>query len=107
MREPGRNARNGKPGETSSHVADPTIDAGLENHRELPKGQQQGHPRRLSPIRCTVSAVGLFGENLVAIDGRKFKAVNNCARNFTSAKLKWRMEKIVSSINRYALDDMQ
>lgn len=25
----------------------------------------------------------LFGENLVAIDGRKFKAVNNRDRNFT------------------------
>jgi hypothetical protein len=50
--------------------------------------------------------LGLFGENLVAIDGSKFKAVNNRDRNFTSAKLKRRMEDIESSINRYlaALD---
>ncbi|MDY2564768.1 IS1182 family transposase [Pseudomonas syringae] len=50
--------------------------------------------------------LGLFGENLVAIDGGKFKAVNNRDRNFTSAKLKRRMEEIESSINRYlvALD---
>jgi len=50
--------------------------------------------------------LGLFGENLVAIDGSKFKAVNNRDRNFTSAKLKQRMEEIESSINRYltALD---
>jgi len=50
--------------------------------------------------------LGLFGENLVAIDGSKFKAVNNRDRNFTSAKLKRRMEGIESSINRYlaALD---
>ncbi len=50
--------------------------------------------------------LGLFGENLVAIDGSKFKAVNNRDRNFTSAKLKRRMEEIESSINRYltALD---
>lgn len=50
--------------------------------------------------------MGLFGENLVAINGSKFKAVNNRDRNFTSAKLKRRMEKIESSINRYltALD---
>ncbi len=44
---------------------------------------------------------GLFSENLVAIDGSKFKAVNNRDRNFTSAKLKRRMEEIESSINRY------
>ena len=50
--------------------------------------------------------LGLFSENLVAIDGSKFKAVNNRDRNFTSAKLKRRMEEIESSINRYltALD---
>jgi len=48
----------------------------------------------------------LFSEALVAIDGSKFKAVNNRDRNFTSAKLRHRMEEIESSINRYltALD---
>jgi hypothetical protein len=51
--------------------------------------------------------LGLFGENLVAIDGSKLKEVNNRDRNFTSAKLKRRMEEIESSINRYltALDE--
>jgi hypothetical protein len=50
--------------------------------------------------------LGLFSEALVAIDGAKFKAVNNRDRNFTSAKLQRRMEEIESSINRYlaALD---
>jgi transposase len=50
--------------------------------------------------------LGLFSESLVAIDGSKFKAVNNRDRNFTSAKLQRRMEEIESSINRYltALD---
>ncbi|MBN0091186.1 IS1182-like element ISPa7 family transposase, partial [Pseudomonas aeruginosa] len=50
--------------------------------------------------------LGLFSEALVAIDGSKFKAVNNSDRNFTSAKLQRRMEEIESSINRYltALD---
>jgi len=48
----------------------------------------------------------LFSEALVAIDGSKFKAVNNRDRNFTSSKLRRRMEEIESSINRYlvALD---
>ena len=50
--------------------------------------------------------LGLFGEHLVAIDGSKFKTANNRDRNFSSAKLKRRMEEIKSSINRYltALD---
>ena len=48
----------------------------------------------------------LFSENLVAIDGSKFKAVNHRDRTFTSAKLKRRMEEVESSISRYmaALD---
>jgi len=48
--------------------------------------------------------LGLFSEALVAIDGSKFKAVNNRDRNFTSAKLKRRMEEIETSINRYLTD---
>lgn len=48
----------------------------------------------------------LFTDGVVAIDGSKFKAVNNRDRNFTSAKLQRRMEEIESSISRYltALD---
>lgn len=45
--------------------------------------------------------LGLFSEALVAIDGSKFKAVNNRDRNYTSAKLQRRMEEIESSIDRY------
>ncbi|KKL46852.1 hypothetical protein LCGC14_2341420 [marine sediment metagenome] len=45
--------------------------------------------------------LGLFGESLIAIDGSKFKASNNRDRNFTSAKLKRRMEEIEASISRY------
>jgi transposase len=45
--------------------------------------------------------LNFFTEALVAIDGSKFKAVNNRDRNFTSAKLQRRIEEIESSINRY------
>lgn len=45
--------------------------------------------------------LGLFSEALVAIDGSKFKAVNNRDRNYTNAKLQRRMAEIESSINRY------
>ena len=43
----------------------------------------------------------LFSQSIVAIDGSKFKAVNNRDRNFTSAKLRARMEQIEQSIDRY------
>jgi transposase len=43
----------------------------------------------------------LFSEAFVAIDGSKFKAVNNRDRNFTRAKLKRRLEDIDKSIERY------
>jgi transposase len=48
--------------------------------------------------------LGLFSEALVAIDGSKFKAVNNRDRNYTSAKLQRRMEEIESSIHRYLVE---
>jgi transposase len=43
----------------------------------------------------------LFTQAVVAIDGSKFKAVNNRDRNFTRAKLKRRLEQIDESIARY------
>ena len=43
----------------------------------------------------------LFSEALVAIDGSKFKAVNNRDKNFTSAKMQRRMAQIEESIERY------
>jgi transposase len=43
----------------------------------------------------------LFSDAFVAIDGSKFKAVNNRDRNFTVAKLKRRLEDIDKSIEQY------
>jgi transposase len=43
----------------------------------------------------------LFSQSIVAIDGSKFKAVNNRDRNFTSGKVRARMEQIEQSIDRY------
>ena len=43
----------------------------------------------------------LFSKAIVAIDGSKFKAVNNRNRNFTRAKVKRRMEQIEKSLDRY------
>jgi len=43
----------------------------------------------------------LFCEAVVAIDGSKFKAVNNRDKNFTDRKLKARMQQLDESIARY------
>ena len=45
--------------------------------------------------------LSLFTESVVAIDGSKFKAVNNRDRNFTGAKMKRRLQQIEESIDRY------
>jgi len=45
--------------------------------------------------------LNLFSEAIVAIDGSKFKAVNNRDKNFTTSKLKKRMEQLEESIGRY------
>jgi len=45
--------------------------------------------------------IGLLAGGSVAIDGSKFKAVNNRDRNFTKAKMKRRMAQIEESVARY------
>ena len=45
--------------------------------------------------------LNLFTDAFVAIDGSKFKAVNNRDKNFTQAKLKRRLADIDESIDRY------
>jgi transposase len=50
--------------------------------------------------------LGLFTRAVIAIDGSKFKAVNNRDQNYTVAKVTGRMEQVEASIARYlrALD---
>ena len=45
--------------------------------------------------------LGLLNNTLVAIDGSKFKAVNNRDKNFTRAKMKRRLAEVESSVDRY------
>ena len=45
--------------------------------------------------------LNLFADAIVAIDGSKFKAVNNRDKNFTRAKMKHRMEQVEKSLDRY------
>ena len=43
----------------------------------------------------------LFADGIVAIDGSKFKAVNNRDKNFNDHKIQVRMQQLEHSINRY------
>jgi transposase len=45
--------------------------------------------------------LGLLNNTMVAIDGSKFKAVNNRDKNFTRAKMKRRLAELEASIDRY------
>src|SRR5210317_605251 len=45
--------------------------------------------------------LNLFADAFVAIDGSKFRAVNNRNRNFSKAKIRKRLEQIDASIERY------
>jgi len=45
--------------------------------------------------------VGLLTDALVAIDGSKFKAVNNRDKNYTRTKMKRRLADVEASIDRY------
>ena len=46
-------------------------------------------------------SLNLFTRTIVAIDGSKFKAVNNRDKNFTVAKVAKRIEQVEASIARY------
>src|SRR5882757_2243685 len=53
-------------------------------------------------ISCHGGSTSL--EAIVAIDGSKFKAVNNRDKNFTDRKLKARMQQLEECIGRYLAD---
>jgi hypothetical protein len=56
-----------------------------------------------SPKNChqISRSLGLFTDASVAIDGSKFKAVNNRDKNFTRAKMEWRLVQTEESVARY------
>jgi len=45
--------------------------------------------------------MGLLSKASVAIDGSKFKAVNNRDKNFTCAKIERRRKQLEESVSRY------
>jgi transposase len=65
-----------------AHVAGPAADTRLQDHRDFRLGQR---PRDTQRVLC--HKLDLFSQSIVAIDGSKFKAVNNRDRNFTDTKM--------------------
>ncbi len=70
------------------------------------KRQRRGDQGGVRPVRGLCRRLSLFTKAVVAIDGSKFKAVNNRDKNYTVAKVAKRMEQVDASIARYltALD---
>jgi hypothetical protein len=56
---------------------------------------------RLAPDVELCRKMGLLAKASVAIDGSKFKAVNNRDKNFTRAKMERRLAQIEESVARY------
>ena len=50
--------------------------------------------------------IHLFADAVIAIDGSKFKAVNNCDKNYTQANIKKRMQEVEKNIQQY-LEDLE
>jgi transposase len=46
----------------------------------------------------------LFSDSIIAIDGSKFKAINNRDKNFTDRKLAARIQQLEDSIRRYLIE---
>ena len=60
-----------------------------------------GHPQSVPRFVALCRTMGLLTQASVAIDGSKFKAVNNRDKNFTRAKMERRMAQIEESVARY------
>ena len=52
-------------------------------------------------FRLWCLAAGLYGQELVAVDGSKFKAVNSKERNYTRSKLKQLIERERAKVSEY------
>ena len=67
----------------------------------LPQGQRRAIRQVCGRFVALCRTIGLLTEASVAIDGSKFKAVNNRDKNFTRAKMERRMAQIEDSVARY------
>jgi hypothetical protein len=82
-------------------VADGASGPRPQDDCRFPQGQRPRHPQVCSRFVVLCRRMGLLAQASVAIDGSKFKAVNNRDRNFTRAKMARRMAQIEESVGRY------
>jgi len=82
-------------------VADGVSGPRPQDDCRFPQGQRPRHPQVCSRFVVLCRRMGLLAQASVAIDGSKFKAVNNRDRNFTRAKMARRMAQIEESVGRY------
>jgi hypothetical protein len=85
-------------------VAHGALGAGFKTIADFRKdhGEAIRKVRREFVLLC--HRLKLFTDGIVAIDGSKFKAVNNRDKNFTERKLQARMEQLEDSIKRYLVE---
>ena len=91
-----------------AHPATPRLintESGLQNVADFRKDNGPAIRKVCREFVVLCRSWSLFTEAIVAIDGSKFKAVNNRDKNFTERKLQARMEQIEESIERYLVDD--
>lgn len=69
---------------------------------------RQGNKKAISRVmvrfRMLCEGAGLFGKELVAIDGSKFKAVNSTQRNVTPKKLATMLRREEEAVEKYLAD---
>jgi hypothetical protein len=72
-----------------------------QGHRRFLEKQRRSHPQGLRSLRELCRKLGLLTKASVAIDGSKFKAVNDRDKNFTRNKLERRRKQLEESVARY------
>src|ERR1700739_1559405 len=72
----------------------------FKTNADFRKDNREGIRAVCSQFVALCRRLNLFTQAVVAIDGSKFKAVNNRDKNFTLAKLGKRMEQVDASITR-------
>ena len=74
---------------------------GLQDDRGLSQRNGEAIRQTVVQFRLWCLSEGLYGRELVAVDGSKFKAVNNSERNFTKKKLAAVIERESARVAEY------
>ena len=72
-----------------------------QDDRRLPQGQRPALRQGVRSSSNCAAQMGLLATASVAIDGSKFKAVNNRDKNFTKGKVERRRAQLEESVARY------